>query len=140
MDTPSPSVYTPPHTAPGTVRTMFSTLRALFLLAVTIASPAPAAAHAILLDGTPAAGSTVPPGKLAVALRFNSRIDSERSRITLVRGSVTRILAITPGSTPDILRATTDVTPGAGVLRWQVLAIDGHITRGETRFTIGPAP
>ena len=29
--------------------------------------------------------------------------------------------------------------PGAQVLRWQVLAVDGHITRGEIRFTAGPA-
>jgi hypothetical protein len=28
------------------------------------------------------------------------------------------------------------LTPGVYVLRWQVLAIDGHITRGDVPFTV----
>jgi len=28
------------------------------------------------------------------------------------------------------------LAPGAHVLRWQVLAIDGHITRGDVPFTV----
>jgi hypothetical protein len=30
----------------------------------------------------------------------------------------------------------TLTTPGAYVVRWQVLAIDGHITRGDVPFTV----
>jgi hypothetical protein len=33
---------------------------------------------------------------------------------------------------------TATLTPGPYVLRWQVLAIDGHITRGDVTFTVGP--
>jgi len=37
----------------------------------------------------------------------------------------------------DILSATAnDLKPGEYQLRWQVLAVDGHITRGEIPFTV----
>jgi methionine-rich copper-binding protein CopC len=39
-----------------------------------------------------------------------------------------------------MLRATLTVAPGAYVLRWQVLAVDGHITRGDVPFTVSPTP
>jgi methionine-rich copper-binding protein CopC len=35
-----------------------------------------------------------------------------------------------------VLTATVTLTPGTYVLRWQVLAIDGHITRGDVPFTV----
>ncbi len=114
----------------------------VFLLRVVIglallALPLPALAHAILLDGTPAAGQTIPSGTLHVALRFNSRIDAARSRITLLHDGASRVLKIAAGATPDIVVSDIAIAPGAQVLRWQVLAVDGHITRGEIRFTAG---
>ena len=39
---------------------------------------------------------------------------------------------------PNVVAATTAaLTAGAYVLRWQVLAIDGHITRGDIPFMVG---
>ena len=35
--------------------------------------------------------------------------------------------------------AVATLQPGAQELRWQVLAVDGHITRGEILITAGPA-
>ena len=29
-----------------------------------------------------------------------------------------------------------ELMPGNAVVRWQVLALDGHITRGEVAFTV----
>ena len=99
--------------------------------------PASAWAHAILVDSTPAAGSAVPAGQEAMTLRFNSKIDSGRSRLTLVApdASLTR-LPITAGSTADVMTSTADLKPGDYTVRWQVLAIDGHITRGDVPFTV----
>jgi methionine-rich copper-binding protein CopC len=38
---------------------------------------------------------------------------------------------------PDVLSATgRGLTKGSYVLRWQVLAGDGHITRGELPFQV----
>lgn len=69
-------------------------------------------------------------------LRFNSRIDKARSRLTLIRTDKSQdTLTIQTGGPPDILAAHLEVKPGAYVLRWQVLAVDGHITRGDVPFT-----
>jgi hypothetical protein len=96
-----------------------------------------AEAHAILEASDPAAGSTVPPGPVALKLRYNSRVDRTRSGLTLTRPDMTKAsLKIDPDGPPDILTTTVTLTPGAYVVRWQVLAIDGHITRGDVPFTV----
>lgn len=103
----------------------------LMSLAVT-----PALAHAILVDSTPAPNSHVPAGRLAITLRYNSRIDSERSKLTIQAGDGDQVrLDAQAGATPDLLVAATAVTPGPYTLRWQVLAKDGHVTRGSVPFT-----
>jgi methionine-rich copper-binding protein CopC len=111
-------------------------------LAVLLAVPAtPAFAHAILIDSVPAPTGHVPAGLVHVTFRYNSRIDAGRSKLTLVRPdqSSTRMSQI-DSDKPDLLRATLDLTPGDYVIRWQVLAIDGHITRGDVPFTVDAAP
>lgn len=105
-----------------------------------------ATAHAILMDSQPAAEATVAPGPTHVALRFNSRIDRARSRLELRPAAKSGDPALPPPArlppivpepaAPDILATSLDFAPGAWVLRWQVLAVDGHITRGEVPFTV----
>jgi methionine-rich copper-binding protein CopC len=100
------------------------------------AAPGRAHAHAILKSSAPRPGATVPAGPLAISLRFNSRIDASRSRLTLLRpdGSQDALAFAAPAA--DMLAAETTLVPGHHVLRWQVLAIDGHITRGDLPFTV----
>ena len=106
----------------------------IFLVA---ALPAHAWAHAILVDSSPAVHASVPAGHAAMTLRFNSRIDRERSRLTLIAPdkSQTR-LPIGPDGPADVMTAAGDLTPGDYTVRWQVLAVDGHITRGDVPFTV----
>lgn len=108
-------------------------------LALTGAAAAPAWAHAVIVSASPTAGQQVAVGKLAVRLEFNSRIDKERSRLQMTAPTGDKTdLPIDQAGEPNILTATTgDLIPGAYVLRWQVLAIDGHITRGDIPFTVG---
>lgn len=94
-------------------------------------------AHAILEASEPNAGDKVPSGPIALKLRFNSRIDRTRSRVTLTRSDQTKTTPpIDPEGPPDLLTTTVTLLPGAYVLRWQVLAVDGHITRGDVPFTV----
>jgi methionine-rich copper-binding protein CopC len=111
--------------------------RVVVLLSVVLLVPGTAFAHAILIDSTPAVNASVPPGHEAVTLRFNSRIDRERSRLTLIAPdkSQTRI-PIAPNGPPDVMHTAADLRPGAYTIRWQVLAVDGHITRGDVPFTV----
>jgi methionine-rich copper-binding protein CopC len=97
----------------------------------------PALAHAILVASTPAPYAHIKPGTLLILLRYNSRIDTGRCKVTLQAPdrTVTRLPA-SAGAGPDQLTATASVSPGAYLLRWQVLAVDGHITRGDVRFTV----
>ena len=96
-----------------------------------------AQAHAILLDSQPPLGGSTPPGLVEVSLRFNSRIDAARSRLTLTRPDRSQVvLPIDPASPPAHLDTRVELTPGAYTIRWQVLAVDGHITRGDVPFTV----
>jgi methionine-rich copper-binding protein CopC len=97
-----------------------------------------ALAHAVLVEATPAANGLVAGPDVNVQLRFNSRIDSARSRLTLVLPDQSlRSLTLQPQSTPATLESRiTGLGAGAYTLRWQVLAADGHITRGEIPFQV----
>ena len=94
-------------------------------------------AHAILEESDPKANGSVPAGSVTLKLRFNSRIDRARSRLTLTGpGNAKTVVPIDSDGPPDRMTATVSLTQGAYTLRWQVLAIDGHITRGDVPFTV----
>jgi methionine-rich copper-binding protein CopC len=99
--------------------------------------PGSARAHAILESSEPALNGSTASGPLRVRLRFNSRVDPARSSLLLTRPDKSRVaLVIDSDPPPDTLTATATLGPGAHVLRWQVLALDGHITRGDVPFLV----
>jgi methionine-rich copper-binding protein CopC len=114
---------------------------ALPAIAAGVAVASPALGHAILIDSTPAPLAHVAPGHINMVFRYNSRIDAGRSKLTLKRADdSTERLTTEAAQTPDVLKAGIDLAPGDYVISWQVLATDGHITRGNVRFTVDPAP
>ncbi len=106
------------------------------LAAAGLISTAPAQAHAILLDSQPAPQATVPPGRAGISLKFNSKVDHARSRIALRANGAETTLPIDPASAADSMAAMATLSPGDYVVRWQVLAVDGHITRGDLPFSV----
>jgi methionine-rich copper-binding protein CopC len=109
------------------------------LLGVLMAvSPRVALAHAVLVSSTPQKNAAVTGPDITINLKYNSRVDGARSSLSLLKpdGTVERIG--TPAQpAPDVLSATGHgLTKGSYVLRWQVLASDGHITRGEVPFRV----
>lgn len=130
-------------------------LAAAAVLLPALAHGSPAAAHAIVVSSRPALGETLslasgggpsgapaqaatPPAGLPVEIRFNSRLDKQRSRLVLVGpGGQQTDLALSLDGAPELLQARIrPVQPGAYRLRWRVLAVDGHITRGDIPFTV----
>lgn len=111
------------------------------LLGIWVAlMPAPAAAHAIIVAASPAVDAVLHGPAIPVLLRFNSRIDRERSRLSLIGPSgSTEVVSLAAAAGPDSLTATLDgLAPGQYRLRWQVLGVDGHITRGDIPFAVAP--
>jgi methionine-rich copper-binding protein CopC len=95
-------------------------------------------AHAVLVEATPTANGRISGPDFVIHLRFNSRIDAARSRLTLVLPDQSlRPLGLDPAPAPATLDArAVGLRPGEYKLRWQVLAADGHITRGEFPFHV----
>ena len=100
----------------------------------------PAFAHAILEESVPPEGGSVPAGRIGIMLRYNSRIDKERSKLALTGPEHDHsTLPIMQAGPPAILTTTTELKPGDYTIRWNVLATDGHLTRGDVHFTVtGP--
>jgi methionine-rich copper-binding protein CopC len=114
--------------------------RIIILTTFLMGLPLPAHAHAIVVKSEPESGTTLPGPDVAIALTYNVRIDAERSKLTLIApDGTTSDVFITADPGPEMLTGSaTGLTPGTYVLRWQVLASDGHITRGDIPFTIAP--
>ena len=110
----------------------------LFSLLAICGAPRPTAAHAVLVESTPAPKSTSQGPDVAIRLRFNVRIDAGRSIITLIRkdGSRAKLQTVKQPAS-NVLAATGAGLPaGEYRIRWQVLASDGHITSGEISFSV----
>jgi methionine-rich copper-binding protein CopC len=113
----------------------------IMALLCLVLAPAGAMAHAILEQSQPASGASLPAGKVSMTFRYNSRIDRARSRLTLTGPDHSQtVLRISPAGLPNVIETgATLTTPGNYVVRWQVLAVDGHITRGDVPYTVtGP--
>jgi methionine-rich copper-binding protein CopC len=94
--------------------------------------------HAIVLSTTPSLRGTVPGPDVPIKIRFNSRIDSRRSRLTLLApdGNQTVLGIVEAASGDSLISEAKGLKSGTYLLRWQVLALDGHITRGEVPFRV----
>ena len=116
-------------------------LRLSILAALLFSLGSVARGHAVLLSAKPSAGEEVSGPDTSVTLRFNSRVDAKRSMLILVApGGEMRKLVIGEQSSPDSLDSRVKgLKSGSYILRWQVLAIDGHITRGEVPFRVRTA-
>jgi methionine-rich copper-binding protein CopC len=98
----------------------------------------PAGAHAILMKSSLAANSVLNEPAIAISLTFNSRIDGGRSRLNLIGpDSSEHKIEFGPQKSPGTLTAQLqDLKSGAYRLQWEVLALDGHITRGQIPFRV----
>jgi len=108
-------------------------IAAVILFAATLVE-----GHAILKESRPAVNGKVPGPDVPIMLRYNVRIDAKLSKVQLqYPDNSVHDLTIEAQSSPDTLNSSaTGLVPGQYKIRWQVLAPDGHITRGEVPFTV----
>lgn len=107
------------------------------IAALVLLLPAAARAHAILTASDPASDGTIAAGHRKLDFQYNSRIDHRRSRLILSGPDGShQVLSISADSATNALDTEADLKPGAYTVRWQALALDGHITRGDVPFTV----
>jgi hypothetical protein len=108
-------------------------------MVLALFSPSSASAHAILVRSIPAQNATVFGPKFTVELVFNSRVDQSRSTLVLEGdgNEGTPLVVVKNSEQPAMLSAlVSNLKQGSYKLHWQVLAIDGHITRGTVIFRV----
>jgi methionine-rich copper-binding protein CopC len=110
---------------------------ALLLILVLAVARMHLEGHAILKASSPANGEFVTRPDVLVKLTFNVRVDVARSKLQLVMPDASIVeLPVVKWPSPDTLVSKlVGLNPGAYAIRWQVLAPDGHISRGEIPFT-----
>ena len=94
--------------------------------------------HAVLKDSSPMANGTVEGPDVPIRLHYNVRVDAALSKLELLNpDQSTTSLALGKQPAADTLTSEAKgLKPGSYKIRWQVLAPDGHITRGEVPFTV----
>lgn len=95
-------------------------------------------AHAILVHSSPPDGAVVHRHQVNIALDYDSRIETRRSTLNLTdTAGKPVVLQMEHSVKPSELKAVAHgLANGKYQIHWQVLASDGHITRGEVSFTV----
>lgn len=109
----------------------------LFVSVLVFAAAAQMAfAHAHLVSSTPQANSMVAGPAISIDLKFTSRLDASRSSVALLyeNGKLENLKASSIDGSE--LATHVNLAPGKYTIRWQALATDGHLTRGEIPFTV----
>lgn len=94
--------------------------------------------HAVIMSSQPRSGATVAGAAVPLRLRFNSRIDRLHSQLVLIApDGNAAVLLIEAADAPGVISAKArELRPGNYQLHWQVMSVDGHITRGDVRFEV----
>jgi copper resistance protein C len=108
--------------------------------AVLASSPGEATAHALVVESAPVQGATLTSPPTHVFLRFNSKLEKRLSHVSLApeKGKPVALpISVNGQDQPDrIDLPLAPLAPGAYVIRYKVLAVDGHITEGILRFSV----
>ena len=121
-------------------RSTIAGLAALLLSGLLAASAGPAGAHAIVLEASPAHEAVLAEPPARITLRFNSKIEHALSRVTIESPASRPVaLPVAPATGEDAARLVVPLSalaPGIYIVRYRVLAADGHVTEGALRFTV----
>lgn len=108
-------------------------------LATVLLAASPAAfAHAMLVRSSPANQAVVHTRQVDIALDYDSRIEARRCTVKLTDAAGKPVaLQMQRSAKPSELNAVAHgLANGKYQIHWQVLASDGHITRGDVSFTV----
>ncbi len=114
-------------------------LRTLLLLAAACCA-APAMAHVVVKQSTPAQGARLAAAPKEVAITFNEKVEKLFTTATLrtaAGASIATAKATVDPVNPAILRLPLPaLQAGAYVVKWTAVGHDGHRLSGDIGFTI----
>lgn len=115
-------------------------IRLFCALAMLIAYPGHAHAHARLVQAAPEAGSTIAAPPTDISLRFNERIDARFSSIDLTGPDGAKIATgeIAVQDQGMVAPVPVSLAPGVYQVDWKVLSADGHKLKGSFKFEVRP--
>ena len=114
----------------------------LILLAILLADPHQAQAHALLDRAQPRVGSTVATAPTELRLRFSEAAEPSFSRITLAKKDGETIALDPVVRDPDdertlVVPIPVALAPGTYRVSWRAVSRDTHITTGDFSFQVG---
>jgi hypothetical protein len=118
---------------------LFASLLVTLVLAAAAAGTA--SAHAALRHAQPAAGEELTTAPTEIRIEFSTGIQLDQAEIHLNDQSGTDLALTRPDGEPDasemlVRLIPTALAPGTYKVRWRVLSIDGHWTRGDYSFSV----
>jgi methionine-rich copper-binding protein CopC len=95
-------------------------------------------AHTALTKSEPAAGKTVTAAPKQIQLWFNEKIDVALSKIELTgpSGKVDLTAAHAMGDKSLMAGVSGKVVEGVYTIAWQTAGDDGHVVKGNVKFTL----
>jgi methionine-rich copper-binding protein CopC len=111
-------------------------------LAVASVAPVPAFAHAVIVRASLEDNAIKPDTATEVTLVFNSKVEPAFCQVSVEdKAGVVRKLDVKAGPSPERLTVVLPPLPsGDYVIRYKVLAADGHFTDNLLRFKIPANP
>ena len=130
----------------GWTRAATVSLQLLAAILILGAHSGPAGAHSVLIESSPKDKEVLSRAPVEVVLRFSAKIEKPLTRLSLTAGNGRVIpLPAAPqkagSDAPDrLVIPLPSLGPGEYVLRYTVLATDGHATSGILRFSVVGGP
>ena len=114
-------------------------LSGLVLLAGFLVPPK-ALAHAKLIRARPNAFETLAETPASVELWFNERLEDEFNSIEITDAAGRKVedghARVHPRDRTNLRARINTLPPGSYVVRWKILSVDGHPTRGRFIFSV----
>ena len=110
-------------------------------LVLAVGSAGTASAHAALRHAHPSAGEELAVAPVEISIEYSTGVDLTQAEIHLTDASGAEIaLATIEGEAASgetlVRRIAGTLAPGSYKVRWRVLSIDGHWTRGDYAFVV----
>lgn len=113
----------------------------MLVIAVVVATPLAASAHATLVETDPANGSQLEQPPAQATVTFSEPVDAPAAAIRVFDSTGARLDAgdSSQGPSPEQVSVTlpSELGPDTYVVTWGVVSLDGHPIRGAFTFQVG---